>query len=184
MLAAGVAVIIVYGLWSVWTTDHVWGTVYELSQIMHGNWDEHFGSGRIYIWQQVLEQIPKNLWFGTGPDTMRAAGISGFSHYNSALGVELPYIVDTAHNEYLNILFHQGLFALLAYLSALVVSAYHWIKYSGKSGFAAACGGAVLCYCVQAFFGFSMCASAGLFWLVWALLERETNEIIRREKHA
>ena len=183
VLAVGVALLIVFGLWSVWTTDHVWGTVYEFSQLMHGNWDDHFGNGRIYIWRQVLEQIPENLWFGTGPDTMGAAEIRGFSRYNSVLGVELPYIVDTAHNEYLNILFHQGIFALLAYVGALFVSAYRWIKYSGKSGFAAACGGAVLCYCVQAFFGFSMCASAGLFWLVWALLERETNKIIRREKH-
>ena len=32
-----------------------------------------------------------------------------------------------------------------------------------------------LCYCIQAFFGFSMCQSAEIFWLIWALLEHENQ---------
>lgn len=37
----------------------------------------------------------------------------------------------------------------------------------------AACGAAVLWYCMQAFFGFSLVITAPLFWAVWALAEKE-----------
>ena len=155
----------------VWTTSRTWGTIYELREVLHGNWEDSFGSGRVYIWKQVLSRVPEHLWLGAGPDTMAAAQIVGYTYRDPALGTSVPFIVDVAHNEYLNVLYHQGVLALLAYLAALAGSAVRWFRGSGQSAGAAALGGAVLCYCIQAFFGFSMCQTAGLFWVSWALLE-------------
>jgi len=160
-------------LW-VWNSNRTWGFVYELREILHGNWHPSFGTGRIYIWQEVLSRVPENLWFGTGPDTMAAAQIPAYSQY-APLDGSVSYIVDVAHNEFLNVLYHQGIFALLFYLAALVCSAVRWGCRSVKNPLIAIFGCAILCYCIQAFFSFSMCATAGIFWIIWALLERTSN---------
>ena len=159
-LWAGVAALFAAGLAWVFFGSHS-GSLLELQQVLRGNWDPSFGSYRADIWQKVLAKIPERLLLGAGPDTMLAAGI--------AVGVS-P--VDAAHNEYLNVLYHQGLLGLLCYGSALVVSAVGWLRRSPGNFRAAALGAGVLGYCIQACFSISMCQSAGLFWIVWALLER------------
>ena len=171
----GICVFLCGVLIVVWHSDRTWGTIYEMREVLHGNWDDSFGTGRIYIWKQVLELIPQHLWLGTGPDTMMAAQIPGYVRQNQELGISTQFWVDTAHNEYLNIIYHQGILAGLAYLAALVGSAVKWIRRSSANPVVAVCGGAVLCYCIQAFFGFSMCQTAGLFWIFWALLEHASN---------
>ena len=173
VVAAGAAICL--GL--VWTSPRTWGTIYELREVLHGNWEDSFGSGRVYIWKQVLSRVPRHLWLGTGPDTMAAVQIVGYTYCDPALGTSIPFIVDVAHNEYLNVLYHQGLPALLAYLAALISSAVGWLRRSGQSVGVAALGGAVLCYCIQAFFGFSICQTAGLFWVGWALLESACKDM-------
>lgn len=171
-LALGILVLL--GLWYAYTNHRTWGPAYELREILHGNFDPVFGTGRIGIWRDVLGRVPERLVFGYGPDTMAAAQIS---HYSRVVnGVEIPMIIDVAHNEYLNILYHQGVFALLAYLLALGRSFLRWVACGPKDLTAAVCGGAILCYCIQAFFGFSMCQTAMLFWLVWAILSCRLRE--------
>lgn len=151
------------------------GTLYELGQVLRGNWDDKFGNGRIYIWKTVLGALPNRLFFGTGPDTMAAAGIVGFAWDNRELGMTLSTMIDTAHNEYLNVAYHQGILALLAWLAALGCSAWKWIRH--KSAAAAILGSAVLCYCIQAFFGLSMSPTASLMWVIWGLLEGDCKPI-------
>lgn len=171
----GMGVILCGAVVMIWNSDRTWGMIYEMREVLHGNWDNSFGTGRIYIWKQVLELIPQHPWLGTGPDTMMAAYIPGYVRQNQSLGVSTQFWVDTAHNEYLNILYHQGILAFIPYFTALVCSAAKWVQKSSKNGFVAVWGGAILCYCIQAFFGFSMCQTAGLFWVFWALLEYESN---------
>ena len=147
------------------------GMLHEAHELLHGRVSDTFGSGRIHIWRNVLEKIPDNLWFGTGPDTMSHAKLEAFTRYDADKGVELVAEIDTAHNEYLNILYHQGIFALLAYLAALASAAAKWIKHGNVSPASAACGAAVLCYCIQAFFGISMFLTAPFFWMTLGLLD-------------
>lgn len=150
------------------------GLFYEISQILQGNWDDRFGNGRIYIWRQVIALVDEHLWFGTGPDTMAAAGIPGFDRYSAELNETLSYTVDVAHNEYLNVLYHQGLLAALTFIVALLFTYRKWIAADKSS--AVILGSSMLCYCIQAFFGFSMCAVAGLFWLIWGLMLSESAD--------
>lgn len=150
------------------------GTLHELHELLRGNFDGSFGSGRIHIWRSVLREAPSHLWFGTGPDTMLRASLPPFERFDAARGVTIVARLDVAHNEFLNILFHQGIFALLTYLGALLSAAVRCLR--SRSKVAVALGTAVLCWCVQAFFGFSMLLTTPFFFLALALLEREMWE--------
>ena len=146
------------------------GFLYEASQILHGNFDDSFGSGRIYIWRNVLEVVKERPLLGGGPDTLGLRTDAAFERYDEALGILIRSKVDTAHNEYLNILVNQGLFALIAYLAALILAAVRWVRTAPEHPAAAICGGAVLAYCAQAFFGISSLITAPYFWIALACL--------------
>jgi len=170
-VAVAVGGLIVLALAGLFFVDVGEGLLHELHELLHGRVDDSFGSGRIHIWKEVLERIPGQLWFGSGPDTMLLAELEPFVRYDEALNVYLKAQIDSAHNEYLNIWFHQGLFALLTYLAALISVLWRWIRRSGSDGTVAILGGAVLCYCIQAFFGISTCVQAPFFWMTLGLLD-------------
>ena len=146
------------------------GFLYEASELLHGRWNDDFGSGRLYIWRNVIELVPERLLLGGGPDTLGLRTSAAFERYDESLGVLIHSSIDTAHNEYLNILVNQGLIALLFYLTALIISAIQWVKEARNSSVTAICGGAVLGYCIQAFFGISSPISAPYFWIMLAFL--------------
>lgn len=168
VLALGIA--FVGALFVLWRFDFG-NTPHELHELLRGNFDGSFGSGRIHIWRSVLCEIPSHFWLGTGPDTMLRASLPPFERFDAARGVTVVAHLDVAHNEFLNILFHQGIFALLAYLGTLLSVAVRCLRSHSKV--AAALSTALLCWCVQALFGFSMFPTTPLFFLTLALLERE-----------
>ena len=145
------------------------GMIYEASQVLRGNWDDDFGTGRVFIWRSVLEAIQwSTLLLGTGPDTLGYWGIY-FSRYDEHLGVTLFANTDAAHNELLHILATGGLLSLLAYLGALLFAAVNWIRYP-ENPISAVAGAGVLFYVIQAFFGISQSISAPFFWTCFAIL--------------
>lgn len=148
------------------------GILHEFHSILHGNLSGSFGSGRLHIWEQVLKAVPEHLLFGTGPDTMLYGGLEAFTRYDEALNSTIVARIDVAHNEYLNILYHQGIFALAAYLGALIAAAKKWIAESKCNAQAAILGTMLLCYSIQAFFGFSMIITAPYFYLTLALFDK------------
>ena len=141
------------------------GFIYEASELLHGHWDDSFGSGRLYIWRTAAELIPQHPLFGCGPDTLGLQIDAAFERINKSVGAVIHSQVDNAHNEYLNMLVERGAVTLMIYLALLVQCAYHWVRNAAKQPAAALCGGAVLTYCIQAFFGLSSPASAIYFWL-------------------
>ena len=145
--------------------------LHEFHEILNGNIEEEFGSGRILIWKRVLKKIPDRLWFGHGPDTMSLAGIPNIDTVNAKGIVIRTKRIDTAHNEYLNILFHQGIFAFLSYLAALFSALRRWVHHARSNPPAAVFGAAVLAYAIQAFFGISQLITAPFFWCALSLLE-------------
>ena len=167
---------IICGLAFVYIYDAGEGTLHEAHGIMHGNAPDSFGSGRIYIWKNVLELVPNRLLLGAGPDTLAYENIEPFTRYDADRDKIITAHIDTAHNEYLNVLYHQGLIALAVYFAALMISAIKWIKQSEKNTALAVTGGAVLCYCIQAFFGISMFITAPFMWISLGLLEASYNK--------
>ena len=148
------------------------GFLYEASELMHGRWNDDFGSGRLYIWRNILELVPEHPLIGGGPDTLGLRTDAAFERYDETLGILIHSSIDAAHNEYLNILVNQGAIALLLYLVALAVSAVKWVRYSTKDPVVAICGSAILGYCIQAFFGISSPISTPYFWMALAFLNR------------
>ena len=145
------------------------GMLYEASQILRGNWDDTFGTRRIYIWRNVLEHIRwETLLLGTGPDTLGYWPIPPFTR-DVAEGVTVVSIIDAAHNEPLHILATGGLLSLIGYLGALVFAAAAWIR-RPENALSAVAGAGVLFYVIQAFFGISQFITAPFFWACLAIL--------------
>lgn len=145
------------------------GFLHELHEVLHGNLDESFGSGRIHIWKEVCGEIPSHIWLGAGPDTMLEADLQSFSRFDENLNAYIVGSIDAAHNELLNILFSQGIFALLAFLAMIFSAARTWLHRSPDSPAVAATGAACLCYFIQAMFGISQCTTAVFFWVCLGL---------------
>lgn len=169
-MAWSVALLLVGCLVGAYFLDLPQRELHELHDILHGNFNDNYGTGRIYIWRRVLENFGDHVWFGTGPDTLSLTGVGERQIFNAAGEVTRVKLYDAVHNEYLNILYHQGIFALTAYLGALVCSAAHWLKNTAKDGVCALLGAAALAYCIQAFFGISQPITAPYFWCVLAML--------------
>ena len=175
-LAVAMAVILLLAIMAVYCFGgQVGGFVAEASALLHGHWDDSFGSGRLFIWRNVVDLLPERLLLGGGPDTLGLRLDAAFERYDETLGVLIRSTIDNAHNEYLNILVNHGLPALLLYLAALCSSAVAWLKRGRSNPAAAICGSAVLGYCIQAFFGVSSPISTPYFWLALGLLTASTK---------
>lgn len=169
LLAAAAAAMAVYAMFFARG-----GVLKEAGALLRGQANMLHGSGRIYIWQQVLARVPENLWFGTGPDTMLAARITGFAFGDGREAVGTA--VDLAHNEYLNILYHQGIFALAAYLAMLGGLLGMFVRRQHKTAELWGLFAALLSQCIQAFFGLSICLTAAFFWLLLGIFYHKLKE--------
>lgn len=146
------------------------GTLHEIHVLLHGGWDDDFGTGRLFIWRNVLSLVPERPFFGGGCDTLGLRMTVEFERYDVEKGITYRASIDTAHNEYLNILVNEGALALAAYLGALLWSFVVFLRKNAEDSAVAICGAAVLGYCIQAFFGIRMSITAPFFWIFWALM--------------
>ena len=120
MIAAYLAALVLAGCAAgafIYAETSLPGTAGELHEIMHGNIDDSFGTSRIYIYRNILECVPSHLLLGTGPDTIGHMDIEPFQRYDAERGVMVTARIDTAHNEFLNVLACQGIAALCAYVA-------------------------------------------------------------------
>ncbi len=164
------AVLVVSGLTAAYYWRGTEGSVYELSQLMHGNFDDSFGSSRILIWRKTLELVPEKLLFGGGPGTLALRLDVDFSRFVEETGKTLSSSVDNAHNEYLGILVNTGLLSLAVYLAAQLLSLYKAAKSPALTEFCSCFACALLCYWIQAFFGLGLFLVSPIMWLIWGLL--------------
>ncbi len=169
ILWIAIAAALVIGLVGIYFYPAQSGMLYEVHEILHGRAQDKFGSSRIYIWRNVLKAVPGHILLGTGPDTMGKALGLNFYRYNDAGEVTLTVSIDCAHNEYLNMLTNNGIFALVCYLGALAYAAYIWFK-GQESDRKCIAGAAVLGYCAQAFFGIAQFITSAFLWLALAAL--------------
>jgi len=142
------------------------GFLHELHEVLNGRLSPEFGSNRIRIWTEVWSVIHESPILGKGPDTMLLEKFEKFSTYYPELGKTLTTSIDAAHNEYLNILYHQGILGLISYLGIILIAL---IKKPSALTVAA------LAYSVQAFFGISMCLTAPYFWITLALINKASD---------
>lgn len=153
----------------VWLWPGTGGGLWELHEILHGRARLSFGSNRVAVWLYSLRLARENWLLGGGSDTfvlrfnqfLRDQGLSIPVEQD---GVPLPAYFDNPHNEYIAQLLNHGLPAMLLFV-LLVLAA---VIRGGESGSPSLSpwSAAVLCYAVQAFFSFSVCMVAPMFWLV------------------
>jgi len=129
------------------------------------------GTGRLYIWGQVLELIEARPWLGYGLDTLPyyfpqndVNKIAGLWDYKT--------LVDKPHNFYLAVAYGLGIPALLALLALFLLHFYH----TGRYLLAAPRGPQLVfptalylffsAYLVQWLFNDSVVGSAQIFWIL------------------
>ena len=153
----------------VWFWPGQSGGLWELHEILHGRGRMSFGSDRVAVWIYSLQLAGKNLLLGGGSGTFPAR----FNQYltdnglvipNEQDGVPLPDYFDNPHNEYIAQLTDHGIPALFLFLALLLFVVFR--RREGCLPLLTPCSAAVLCYMVQAFFSFSVCIVAPMFWMI------------------
>ncbi|MBR6377361.1 MAG: O-antigen ligase family protein [Oscillospiraceae bacterium] len=167
----GLGILAAAALALLWAVDLPVGFLHELHEILHGRVEDSFGTGRFYIWRQMLERIPDRLLLGVGPDMARYSGLAPFIRYENGVEVARAAITD-AHCYPLQILYCQGLPALLSWLALVGLSLRHWFK-ARANRTAAILGAGVSCFFCAMLFCPSSVIVMPFFWLALALLEAE-----------
>lgn len=167
-LLFGSAVLALDALVLLWFYDAPSGLLHELHEILHGRPSDSFGTGRFFIWRQILSRVPESLWLGVGPDMTRYTGLEEFRR-TTANGVVITAMITDAHCLPLQILYCQGLPALLSWLAAVGLSLRGWFR-KGRSVPAAALGAGLACYLISMLFCFSSVILSPMFWAALGLL--------------
>lgn len=145
----------------------------EATEVAKGNFDDSFGTKRMFIWKNTLKVVPKYIWHGVGIDSFHKA-------FNGSFLIRMVgnhgSLYDKAHNEYLQTLVTQGIFALASYLFVYGYTVYYGIKTSRKTKQIYLVL-PVIGYLVQAFFNISVIEVAPIFYIALGLCcGRELNE--------
>ena len=148
----------------------------------YGHFEDSYGTGRIYIWRQMLERVPDRLFVGVGPDMARFSGLSPFVRYDElgnialdARGNQITATITDAHCFPLQILYCQGLPALLSWLGVVGMTLYHWVKRRADRA-VAILGGGLICFLCAMLFCLSSVIIMPFFWLTMAWLEAKANQ--------
>lgn len=131
-------------------------------EIAKGNVDEKYGSNRIYIWKNTLKVLPNHILTGAGIDNFYYA-------FGKRPLMMKGWFFDKAHNEYLQILICEGIFALISYLLLFGCITTKGIinNYKNKEIYLIL---PVIGYLVQAFFNISVIEVAPFFYISLGLL--------------
>lgn len=144
------------------------GMLYELGQMMfHGNFNDKFGSKRIFTWKRTIKLAGENPIFGSGPDTFCDVFKEAYGDESSAFfgGKNL----DKAHNEYLQLLICSGVMGLgtfLAFIGGMIAKAF---KRATDNPMLVCCAMGVVGYAVHAFFGYSLPINSPLMWVLFGI---------------
>ena len=157
----------------------------ELHNILYGHIDDTMGSGRIYIWKEVLKCIQARPILGGGPDTLVFRDIPPFERIDTENSRLILGQIDAAHNEYLNIWVNQGLFSLVSYIGILIACIRQWIlRFQNEEVLTA--GLCILFYAIYANFGISSICVSCYYWVALGIMiksEREEKSNERMEKN-
>ena len=162
----------------VWFWPGHGGGIWELHEILHGRTRLSFGSDRVAVWTYSLGLAKENLLLGGGSATFVTRFNQYIKDHNLEIpkeqdGKALPDYFDNPHNEYVQQLTDHGLPALLLFIVLLLFAIFR--KREGWFPLLAPCSAAVLCYAVQAFFSFSVCLVAPMFWVLLGLSFNEQS---------
>ena len=141
------------------------GILYEIHELLHGNFDDNFGTYRIFLWKRTLALVPQYPILGSGPDTFAVRFMARYTADIMAIG---PLTInDTAANVYLTMIINLGIIGLLNYLTFIFFQIKDGIKKINK--YSAILLIAIVCYLTQDFFNLSVVIVTPVFWILMAL---------------
>lgn len=144
----------------------------ETVEISKGNLNDNFGTDRMYVWKETVKLIPKYWLTGVGIDNFYYIyDGKPITMYNGIV------CYDKAHNEYLQVLVTQGVFALITYILLFSIILFIGIKESychNKLYLVLPIGG----YLIQAFFNISVIEVAPLFYMGLGFLINRNNKVL------
>lgn len=157
---------ILFGLLMIFVIPFKSGILYEMHELLHGNFDDNFGTYRIFLWKRTLNIIPEYPILGSGPDTFAIRFMSKYTSDIAAIG---PLTInDTAANVYLTMIVNIGIFGLLSYLFFIFLNIKNALKSNND------CSKILLitfiCFLIQDFFNLSLVIVTPVFWVLIAIL--------------
>lgn len=166
-------------LLAAWFWPGTQGGLWELHEILHGRTRLSFGSNRIAVWLYSMQLSREQLPFGSGSDTF----VLRFNQYlqdheltipNEQDGIPLPAYFDNPHNEYIAHLLNHGIPAMILMIMLVLIAVMR--RREAFFPLLTPCSASVLCYAVQAFFSFSVCLVAPMFWIMLGMtLQPDSN---------
>lgn len=169
--AFGIAALGIFAVSLLRTCDFGTGFLHEIHEVLNGRISPEFGSNRIRIWKDVISVFPEAPLIGKGPDTMIREGFEKFSTFYPALNKTLTTSIDVAHNEYLNVLYHQGILGLAAFLTTVFLSLKN--VFFSRSALGSSLCISLIAYLAEAFFGISILLVSPFFWVTLALASQK-----------
>lgn len=125
---------------------------------------EKYGSKRFIIWKNTLAVVPDHFLLGIGFDNLGRV-------YKS--DGKIRAVIDKAHNEYLEILVTQGIFALVTYLLLFLNLFVDGIKSKNKTSWILLMS--FIGYAAQAFLNISIITVAPIFYIIIGMLAASIN---------
>ncbi|MCL1792770.1 MAG: O-antigen ligase family protein [Oscillospiraceae bacterium] len=144
--------------------------LWQLREIMHGNFDDKFGSGRGWVWKRGFSVLFDRPIFGSGPDAFYYA--LGNDLQLESLEVNRVYF-DKAHNIFLQIAVCMGIPALLSYLAFLGGLFASAVKKAFGNPLILAFGAAAVSYTIQSFFCVEVPLTTPLVWVCFGVMAGE-----------
>lgn len=148
------------------------GFLYEIHELLHGNFDDNFGTYRVFLWKRAFLLLKDNWLIGSGPDTFAVRFMDKYTEDVMALG-ELS-INDTAANVYITMLINIGILGVSTYLLFVILQVKDGLK--RKNEYSLILLIAVVCYLVQDFFNLWVVIVTPVFWTLMAVHQLALNE--------
>ncbi len=145
------------------------GPAHEAVQIMEGNFDDSYGTWRIFTWKRALALAKERPLLGYGPDNFALVFQQHYQEESLAItGTEF----DKAHNYYIQALVDTGALGLLSVLAFFSLLLWQSRRVLGKP-MALAAATAVMGFLVQDFFNIGTPFAHPVAWVLWGILAAE-----------
>jgi O-antigen ligase len=132
------------------------------------NFDDTFGTYRMFLWKRALPLFSEYPIIGTGPDSFAIRFMS--EYYEDVIKLDgILTINDSACNVYLTTLINIGLVGLISYITVIFFS----IKCVKNNPVKMLLLGAIIAYLVQDFFNISLVIITPFLWITMSLLTLE-----------
>ena len=148
------------------------GTLYEVHELLHGNFIDEFGTYRIFLWKRAMKLFRENPIIGSGPDTFAVRFMDKYT--DDVMKIGKLSINDTAGNVYITMLINIGMLGLFVYLIFLILQLKEGIK--KKNNYSKVLLIAILCYWIQDLFNLWVVVVTPVYWTLMAIHKLGINE--------